>query len=240
MNRLGVQVFMRLFIPLNSAGVRCHRWGAGLCHALRDYVWLRCCCAHWLSRLALSPYIEDSRRIRMISDSVRSSCAASSCRSRLSESGSRTVISAIFFSMDMGSEIKGARGLSLAKACGPDFENRRRGGREAGRHLCGLLVAFVLAAVGGAKVGPINVGAQVFAADSAGCGALDGRAVFCRDASVPAYPLAHHAGRHVANPCDCYLPAKDFCRFFHWVFHNGFTLARLNLIVNSPAKWNLL
>ena len=143
MNRLGVQVFMRLFIPLNSAGVRCHRWGAGLCHALRDYVWLRFCCAHWLSRLALSPYIDDSRRIRMISDSVRSSCAASSCRSRLSESGSRTVISAIFFSMDMGSEIKGARGLSLAKVCGPDFENRRRGGREAGRHLCGLLVALV-------------------------------------------------------------------------------------------------
>lgn len=59
-----------------------------------------------------------------------------------------------------------------------------------------LATARFQIAVGGAQVLPVDVWTQLFAADGATCGSLDGRAALGRHPLFPCFPLTDHDLRY--------------------------------------------
>lgn len=83
---------------------------------------------------------------------------------------------------------KKATAKALARGTKRDAREKVNGARMSGG-LLGL-------AVGSAEVGPIDIGAQVFAADGAiGC-FLDRWAMLGRHLPHPVFPLRHNGGRY--------------------------------------------
>ena len=82
---------------------------------------------------------------------------------------------------------------------------------EHGRHHSSRLDA----AVGGAQVGPIDLGAHFLAAHGAGGQAFDARAVFDRDAGR--FPLAHGARRDAHHGGENSLASKVLRGAVNWV-----------------------
>ncbi len=72
-------------------------------------------------------------------------------------------------------------------------------------------------AIGGAQVGPIDIGAKVFAADGASGHALDGNAAVKRNAAIN--PLTDGARRHAERFRQRDLASNYFCGAFNGV-HN--------------------
>ena len=128
----------------------------------------------------------------MTSDNFRSLCMATSCRSRLRVSDTRSVISSIRFSVMAMAQNKKARAEAPAKALDPE---ETTGGWSSGREKVGSMSGGLFDwAVCATQVSPIDIGAQVFAADGAcGC-ALNFRAALSRNRSVKTQPLRGQRG----------------------------------------------
>lgn len=73
-----------------------------------------------------------------------------------------------------------------------------------------------------AQVGPIDIGAQVFAADGAGCGFFDGGAAFGGDWPTTLNPLVNRWRLNAEQSSHCRLTTSDLTgRLNGFVFHNG-------------------
>lgn len=89
--------------------------------------------------------------------------------------------------------------------------------------LCSLAVGR---AVGGAQVGPVDVGSEFFAADGAICCALDCWAAFCRNSTSTRQPLRRERLVHADDPGQLYATPDQANRTPHgfvFFFHAGYT-----------------
>jgi hypothetical protein len=107
---------------------------------------------------------------------------------------------------------------------------------ESGR----LFVVFCDGAIGCAQVGPVDVGAQVFAADGAVGGLFDFNAALYRDAG--SRPLRHGSGRNAKVIGQVALASYDLCGSLDLVHdahfsaaNDSLSIARLNLFRFSIA-----
>ena len=159
-----------------------------------------------------------------MSDQVRSSCMARSCRSRLSVSDSLSVTSAIHFSAIAIHLNKKARNAQARRRAKLALLPARRSSLS-----CGLLDV----AVGGADECPIDVGPEFFASDGAVGHALNRDAMLERHTALG--PLAYCPGCDAQRFSQRTLASEDLAGCFDCV--HVATLAALTAHVNSPAKY---
>lgn len=101
---------------------------------------------------------------------------------------------------------------------------------EEVRGSCGLFMIY--GAVGSAQVGPLDIGAHFFAADSAICGGLDRGAILGRDLAVAGGELADVALGYAKQFGQRGLASDDVAGLFD-CSHKA-NIARLIVDVNSP------
>jgi hypothetical protein len=144
-----------------------------------------------------------------MSDKDRSSCMARSCRSRLSVSDSRTVISAIHFSAIAIHQNKKAH----------DTQARRQAklAMPARRSLSSCCLALDNRAVGGSDKGPINIRPKFFAANDATRKALYRDAMLERH--TPINPLRNGTRSDAERLRKRALASDNFCCMFDCVHH---------------------
>ena len=119
----------------------------------------------------------------------------------------------------------GYSGMKSARLAGVRRGRAKPGGagQEGGGHSGGF--AGGRRAIRGAQVSPIDIRAEVFAADGAGGHAFDGNAAVKRNAAIN--PLTDGALAYTQSPRQLLLTADDLCSSLNWT--HGNSLAALDL-----------